>query len=439
MNDPRSETRWPRARARWHQLLQKLRRDVPGAGLLALLVRELRRDELAERAAALAFITVVSLVPLMATVSLVAGPITGEESTLFLMLQWLLPYSEDNVLAKLREFVDQARAIRGIGLVAFLVTALAAFFTVDHTINRIWKIGQRRPFPARLRSFSLILFWTPAMVAVTSSSLYVLHQRATSPAFVDQILALMPLTVTILGLSMLYWLVPFTSVGFRHAAIGAGIAAVLLELLRNGFSVYIQIYQVTRVYGGFGLVVLFLISIQLGWLVVLLGCEIAYCLQNRQRLLRQTASAHSSDAGWVGLAAMLVVFEQLCHGKPIVSRPLVANRLHLDVATVEPVLEPLVDTGLIVPSSDGAGYLLAADPYTVPVEAIFAVYDRVTDTALSGLAKPLRGRLEHLRSRLTTTRCAQLQGLTLAEAAAESRPVAKSGSVAYNAAPRVGQ
>lgn len=415
--------------------------ELPAWLFLRVLVAQIRRDELAERSAALAFITVVSLVPLMATLSLFAGPVQADDSTLFTILAWLLPYPEETLVAKLREFVDHARAIRGIGLIAFLVTALAAFFTVDHTINRIWKVGRRRPFPARLRSFTLVLFWTPVMIAVASSSRFLLDQRLdqhAAMALLDQVLVLMPLTVTVLGLSMLYWLVPFTAVGFRFALIGAACAALLLELLRKGFAVYIELYQVTRIYGSFGLAILFLISIQLGWLMVLAGCEVAYCAQNRRRLMRRTASARSSDAGWMGVAAMLIVHERFRTGSPIVSRPSLAQHLQLGPATLDAVLEPLIVEGMLVPSSDGAGYLLAADPHTLPVERIFTTYDRATGGVIDGLPELLRDRLDGLRRSLSRVRGQHLEGLTLAQAVL-APTVAKPDGVPYNAAPRVGQ
>ncbi len=430
-------------RTAWRRVLAAAARVAkqPAWSFLRVLVAQIRHDELAERSAALAFITVVSLVPLMATLSLFAGPVQADDSTLFTILAWLLPYPEETLVAKLREFVDHARAIRGVGLVAFLITAMTAFFTVDHTINRIWKVGRRRPFPARLRSFTLVLFWTPVMIAVASSSRFLLDQRLdqhAAMALLDQVLVAMPLAVTVLGLSMLYWLVPFTAVGFRFALIGAVCATLLLELLRKGFVIYIELYQVTQIYGSFGLVILFLISIQLGWLVALTGCEVAFCAQNRLRLVRQSVSARCSDAGWIGVAAMLVVCQRFQAGAPIVPGPSLARHLHLGPATLDTVLEPLIAAGMLVPSSDGAGYLLAADPHVLTVEQIFAVYDRVTESVVGAVPAPLRACLSGLRRDLAEVRAQRLDGLALAQVF-EAPAVAMPDDVPYNAAPRVGQ
>lgn len=407
--------------------VHRLRRSGPWR-FAALVSQEVRRDELVERSAALAFITIVSLVPVLAAMSLVAGPSADEDSALFTLLSWLLPYTERTVVSQLREFVDQARAIRGVGIFAFLLTAIAAFLTVDRTINRIWKVGERRPFPARLRSFTLVLFWTPVMIGVTSSSLYVLGQRTASSAFGIQLLELVPFLVSMLGLTMLYWLVPFTDVALRFAAVGGAFAAMLLEGLRHGFSIYIELYNVTRIYGSFGLVILFLVSVQLGWLMVLVGSEVAYCVQNRRRLLRETAPARSCDTGWIAVAALLVIAERFGSGAPIVPRQLLAEELHLDLAAVDPVLAPLVEAGILVSSTDGTGFILAADPHRLSLEQVFTVYDRTTDAAGLGMSPALRGRLESLRGALAEARRQRLGDLVLAKAAdLDTPPLAGAG------------
>lgn len=413
---PRFEGRaaWRGLRERMTPVVARAQRTGPWR-FAAIVVGEVRRDELATRAAALAFITIVSLVPVLAAMSLVAGPSADEDSALFTLLSWLLPYSEATVVSQLREFVDQARAIRGIGVIAFLVTSFTAFFTVDRAINRIFKVGTRRSFPARLRSFTLVLFWTPVMIAAASSSLYVLAQRTASAAFGGTLLALVPFVVTGVGLTMLYWLVPSAEVGFRHAAIGGAVAAVLLEALRHGFAVYIEFYNVTRIYGGFGLAILFLVSVQLGWLMVLLGCEVAYCVQNRRQLMREIAPARSANAGWVAVAGLLLITDRFGRGSPIAPRELLAERLQLDLGAVDPVFGPLVDRGLLTPSSDGAGYLLAADPHRVTIDEVLAIYDRVTDRTVTGMSADLQDRFVDLRESVADARAARLGAVTLAD------------------------
>ncbi len=387
----------------------------------ALSVSKARADNLTQQAAALAFITMVSLVPLLAALSFLGARWFDEkqERTVEILSQ-ILPYSEQTILANLQEFLEQAQAIRGLGFFAFILTSLAAFTSIEATINRIWNVPRRRPLRSRLLSFTLVLFWGPLVIGTTYSALFYLRQRPAFQSLAGSVpVQLIPFTVTVLGLTMLYWLVPYARVRFRSAFAGGLSAALLLEGLRQGFQIYVdQVRNISLVYGGFGLLLFFMLSIQLAWWLVLLGAETTYSLQNTAYLSSSRRPAAPLEGSWVALAALVTIAERFRGGQPVTPHELLAERLQLVAAELGEILQPLLETGLLCEASgDTEGYLLACDPYDLEVSRVFELYEGIHREAVATLAVEIATPLADLRDRLAAERARHSEGVTVAQLA----------------------
>ncbi|MEE8523832.1 MAG: YhjD/YihY/BrkB family envelope integrity protein [Thermoanaerobaculia bacterium] len=389
---------------------------------LILAVRKASADDLTQKSAALAFSTMISLVPLLAAFSFLGARWFDRKQALAVeVLTRILPYSQETIIVRIQEFLDQAQAIRGLGFALFMATALMVFTLVERTMNKIWNVSDRRPLRSRLLSFTLVLFWGPLVIGTTYTALFFLRQQ---PILNDGPLALpadfVPFIMTLLALTMLYWLVPFTSVRFSSAFAGSFTAALLLEGLRQGFGLYVdQIRSFSIIYGSFGLALLFMISIQLAWWIVLLGSEVAYCLQNYGFMSRQRRAAGPAEGSWIALAALVFVTHRFRGGEPITPYEMLAESLQLETNELHKVLEPLLDDGILKESSgDPEGYLLAEDPHDLAVTRVFELYEGLHWQLLAPLPDGLADGLERLRAKLAQERGRVLQSAVLAELAA---------------------
>ena len=256
------------------------------------------------------------------------------------LLARVLPYSEQAITAKLGEFLVESRELRGFGFLAFLLTALTAFGMIENSINDIWRVTRRRAFRSQLSSFVLLLCWGPILIGATYSVLFLLRK---SPAFGSLtetfLLSWAPFLVTLVGLTMLNWQVPRTAVRFGSAFAGGAVSALLVEVIRSGFAFYVaRADQISIVYSSFGFVFFFVVSIQLTWLIVLAGTELAYCVQNFDYMSRRGVSVGVVEGSWLGLAAMVLVTERFHRGTPITSRELLAQKLDLDAGELHGTL-----------------------------------------------------------------------------------------------------
>jgi membrane protein len=392
-----------------------------------LSFRESYEDGILLTASALAFVTVLSLIPLLTALSFVGTRVFSQypQRSLEVFVQ-ILPYSDKSVVDKIAEFLDQAETIHGFGVVAFFATTLLLFSTVEEALNKIWNVSRRRPFRVRLLSFALLLFWGPLLIGATFSSLILLRQsQAFRRVFQESLLLnVLPFLATVVGLTMLYWVVPYTSVRLRNALAGGLLAGILLEILRQGFGSYVELFRnVSVVYGSFAFALLFMISIELTWTIILFGGEAAYTAQHFGLLARGLHRHPPVQASWVGLAALTLIARRFHGGEPSLSREALADRLSLTTNELERILHPLLTHGLLKVHGDH-GYGLAADPHEIRVEEVLAAYDHRAQRGAELVGGDIAERLGEVIGALASGRSGMLDGLTVANLLAPAQPSA---------------
>ena len=397
---------------RWARSGARLRR------FFLLTFRRSHRDGVLITSSALAYVTILSLIPLLAAFTFVGTRIFSkfQQETLDVFVQ-VLPYHEASVTEQLEEFLSQAQKLQGWGLLAFFATSLFAFGTVEETINRIWNVARRRPWRVRLLSFTLLIFWGPVLIGATFSSLFLLRQTLGERLLESSVaLNIAPFLATLLGLTMLYWLVPYTSVSFRCALTGGLAAAILFEILRQGFGIYVGLLtRPSQVYGRFAFLLFFAISIQVAWTAVLYGTELAYCAQHYRALARGLGGPPRLQGRWLGLAATVLLADRFDRGEPISELDPLSDRLMVPPDELAAILEPLVEAD-VLRHTEGRerGYLLARPPHKIDVSRVLASYDAGGRQAFDPTPDELRPLLDGVADRIAKLRDQGLDGVTLA-------------------------
>jgi membrane protein len=160
-------------------------------------------------------------------------------------------------------------------------------------VNQIWKVRSVRGYRQKIMAFTMLFFWGPVLMGVSFTSTSVLEKnRYLRVLFKDDIIfRVVPVAVMFIAFAMLFWLVPSTQVKLKAAMIGSVITTALFTLVRFGFGIYARHLFTGRfnlIYGTVGLALIFLIAIEIMWVVILLGVEISYVYQNLYGVLRAT-------------------------------------------------------------------------------------------------------------------------------------------------------
>jgi len=271
--------------------LQRLfRREVWLMRLLLQIGRQWAQDKCPQQAAALAFETALSLVPLTA-VSFALMRATGALEERSLLVDWLrrlLPYTGSRIVDGLMSFANRIQP-GALGLPGILFTLLLLYLLFDQiekTWNDIWRTDQRRPFAAKFPVFYTFVTLGPAAIGAT---LYY-TMRFWGQAAVG---TLASLAITAVLLLLANRMLPRVHVQWRAAALAAVVSTLLLEAGKAVFSAYVAGVLLSRyegIYGPYGVIPMLLIWIFYGWLVVLFGAEVAYAMQNLDGPPREAGS-----------------------------------------------------------------------------------------------------------------------------------------------------
>lgn len=248
-------------------------------------VRKAHNDRLGLVASALAFSSVLSFVPLFALISrFLARALQQDDNRTVAVLAQLLPYSEKTLVTALDSFVAQAEALSGLAMIGFLVTCASTFLTVEGAIDKIFGVERRKGrIFHRLFSFSLVVVWGPLAVAGLVALLLHLAQNPTFSAYLRRstLVLWLPPILTQMGLTLLFWWVPNRKVRLRNALLGAAVATIALHGLQTGFRAYVRLFTAASrvVYGSIAIAFFFMISLQIAWWLILVGCEVTANLE----------------------------------------------------------------------------------------------------------------------------------------------------------------
>ncbi len=244
------------------------------------------QDNCRQHAAALTFTTLFAVVPLLTVVFtlLAAFPstqsLTKEVETF--IFQNLVPSSSEAVAGYLQDFSSQAGQLTLVGIVVLVVTAIMMLATIERAFNDLWQVNAPRQ-----NMFSILRYWAVIslgpfllgagfFVSSYVASITFLRDASDMVGSVVPGLAIVPLLFTALGFSLLYIAVPNCKVKIRAGILAGLSAAVLFELAKRGFALFVSNFaSYELVYGAFAAFPVFLLWIFVSWLIVLFGVELS--------------------------------------------------------------------------------------------------------------------------------------------------------------------
>lgn len=250
-------------------------------------------DKVTVTAGHLTYVTMLSLVPLVAVIVAVMASMPAFEELRVtmqeLIMDNLVPSTGEALEDYFGTFVDNARQLSAIGVSFLFVVAIMLMSNIDKSLNRIWRVTKKRRFVVSLAVYWMILTLGPVLIGLSiGASSYLLALTAAADEYVRGInslmLTLLPLISTTVAFLLVYVLVPNKVVKVRHAIWGALVAAVLFEFAKNGFSLYLQYFPTyERLYGAVATIPILIVWIYLSWNIILVGAEVTATVEEYVR------------------------------------------------------------------------------------------------------------------------------------------------------------
>jgi len=338
------------------------------------------------QAMALAFKTLLSLAPLLAVVFAILKGFGVHNRMEPALAEALAPLGEkgQEITAYLIGFVDRMRvgALGSVGLVTLFITVLSLMGTIEDSFNHIWRVKSPRKLTRKFSDYLSVILVGPVLVfaAVTITA------TLQSNAFVQRLMSLEPFGTVILTLlklvpyvtlwgayTFVYVFVPNTRVKLKAALVGGLAAAVLWQTVGWGFTAFVA--SSTRyyaIYSSFAILLLFLLWLHVGWVIVLLGAQVAYAYQHLHLYQADREALARSPAGREQLALhmMFLVGRNFYHGLDPMSVSELANQLSLPAGLVYDFMEMFHRARLVLPLADEETFVLGRDPETIAVKEI---------------------------------------------------------------------
>ena len=320
--------------------------------LTVMISRGFVRDQLLLRASALTYVTVLSLIPLLAVMVAFVRMVNADQSLVNMVVDQLTvvaPDARQAILERVRE--AKLGSLGTIGATALVLTTVLALRHLEETLNGIWGVRRSRSWMRRFADYLAVLVVAPILTAIALSLATTLQSEPTInwlleyPLFAslyDTGLAQLPQIFLLVAFTFLYWFFPNTRVRPVSALLGGVVAAVLFSLARYvyvDFSVGAARYSV--LFGSFAALPLVLVWLYICWAVLLLGAEVAFAHQNLSHYRRELRGSAPGPAEREAMALRMAVevaraFRE--HEPPRTANDL-ADDLDVPVRTVRELLE----------------------------------------------------------------------------------------------------
>ena len=238
------------------------------------------------RAGAVAFALLLTLIPLLVCVSFMLTKVMDVKLPIMeRVVAFFLPFAPQQILANLGVFFANAQKVKGLGIGVLIIVTLGLFATFEESLNTIWKVNRSRSFFVRLRTFTMVMVYSP--IFFFASFQVRRNMGLDIKQFYIYSLDVLSFVLTVLAFTVFTWIVPNTKVKFKFAILGGCVSGVLFELERQWFTAYMSFNpQTLTIYGAFGIFMFFLISLFLAACFILFGAEVAFVGQNFRPLLR---------------------------------------------------------------------------------------------------------------------------------------------------------
>ena len=354
---------------------------------LTLLSHGFRGETITLRAAALTYLTLFSLVPLLAVaysvVDLLSGPAPFHDAIQKYVNDQLGIGAGAAIAGALTKFTSKAtiKTLGAIGFAVLLVSYLSLLWNIESAFNHIYGVKRPRGPVQRLLTYWAFLTLGPVLL---SASLWVTwnigqmqeahahHGHAGHSEIIHVLTALSSVAITYAGLAFLYKVLPNARVRLRAALTAAFAAGTAWELAKFGFAeVSARMVQLHKIYGSVAVLPIVLMWIYISWFITLTGCRLCFAM-DASRLPEPSPLLRSAQARETFIARVMVALAQL-HARrsaPIRIAPL-ADEVGMPRRLVRESLRALEQSGVAVEARRG-GWLPARDPSRITMAEVRA-------------------------------------------------------------------
>ena len=360
--------------------------------ILVLATRGFGQDQCPLRASALTFYSILSIVPVVAMAFGIAKGFGFQE---ILENQLMEKFSgQEDVMIRVVDFAHsllentKGGMIVGIGIIVLLWTVIKLLAHIEGSFNDIWEVKKSRSYGRKFSDYLSIMLISPLLIIMSSSATVFITTKIAlitekvaligmfSP-MIFFMLKLIPYCLMWILFIFTYILMPNTKVNFSAGFIGGIIAGTIFQAAQLAYILFqVGVAKYNAIYGSFAALPLFLIWMQLSWLIVLFGAEISFSYQYVDTYefepdLRQISPAFKR---LLTLQVANRVISTFSKGKMPLTASNLSQALEIPIRLVQQLLDELVESEIFsiteIKENEKLAYQPARDINIITIKSI---------------------------------------------------------------------
>ena len=261
--------------------------------VMMITIKTFSSEKIGFQAVALSFFSTMSVVPFVAIVFAVTGGLGLADKLREFLYEYFNNSQQviDTILGFAQNIINTAQS-SAMGLVSallFVWIVIWMMMSVEKVFNNVWRVQKSRKLLKRLPVTLAMLLVSPFIVlvffggtVVYSHALNYIGLDVESFTIFKTILGWILFgVVATLTFSAMYKFIPNAAVDYSNAlraAIFSGIAFTIMQYVY--LETQVMVTRLNGIYGAFAAVPLFMIWINVGWFIILIGAELSYAFQH---------------------------------------------------------------------------------------------------------------------------------------------------------------
>lgn len=328
-----------------------------------VIARDLADGQLNMRAMSLVYTTLLAMVPMLALGFSLFKALGVHNMLEPVLLQFLGPLGAqaEELTRNIIGFVENIKVgvLGSLGVALLFYAAVSMIRKIENSFNFIWRIDRVRPMSQRVGEYLAVLIVGPVLVfsalgitasVLNSSVIARLSQLEPLGTTISILASLVPYLLIIAAFTFVYSFIPNTKVRFKAALAGGALAGFGWQYASVLFAqVVAATASYSAIYSGFAIVILLLIWFYIGWLILLVGCQLSYYVQHPEHvvLVKKTPLLSGRSAEQLGLAILLLTGRRFVAGEPPLAEDEITRTLGTHSDHVTRVIEILLHHGLL--------------------------------------------------------------------------------------------
>lgn len=338
--------------------------------ILILALRSFNEDKCQLRASALTFYSLLSIVPVVAMAFGIAKGFGFEKVLEVILLEKFSGQGDviKQVIGFAQVLLDTTKGgmIAGIGVAVLFWTVIKVLGNIEKSFNEIWGIKTTRTIGRKFSDYLSIMLICPLLFIISSSVTVLIASQiklviekvsllgAVSPLIIIS-LKILPFIVIWILFSFIYALMPNTKVYLKSALVGGIVGGTLFQMMQWIYITFqVGVAKYNAIYGSFAALPLFLVWLQISWLIVLFGAEISFAKQNLETYEFEPDCLQVSYSYKKLLTINIVqlIFNNFRVGINPWTASAISHQLEIPIRLIRQILFELVEAGVLIETKE---------------------------------------------------------------------------------------